>query len=157
MNTNTVCIAEDVAAYILTKINPISRMKLHGLLFYCQAVHLFMLDELLFNNHIQAWAGGMVVVDIFYNHGKWEYQQGDFNGDISKLSENSLYVIDLTIKGRGYLTNDQLTDKIHQTNVWKETREGLSITERGYREVDLLKYYSCEGIENYVEKYRPKI
>ena len=70
---NTVPV-EDVANFILILGNqyddgdPISPLKLQKLLYYCQGIHLAAYDCPLFDEDIEAWEHGPVVVSIWYKY-----------------------------------------------------------------------------------------
>jgi uncharacterized phage-associated protein len=67
--------AHDVAAYILERCGPMPVMKLHKLLYYCQAWSLVWDERPLFPERIEAWANGPVVPEIY------EYHRGHFKID----------------------------------------------------------------------------
>src|SRR5260221_11586367 len=58
----------DVAAYIIKKMGPVSAMKLHKLIYYCQAWSLVWDERPLFQEKIEAWANGPVIRDLFVFH-----------------------------------------------------------------------------------------
>lgn len=62
----------DVAEYILSKTGPISTLKLHKLLYYCQAWHLVWDGEVMFDARIEAWANGPAIPEL------WELHRGTF-------------------------------------------------------------------------------
>lgn len=54
----------DVVKYILEKQGPMSQMKLHKLLYYCQAWSLVWDDMPLFHERLEAWGSGPVVPEL---------------------------------------------------------------------------------------------
>lgn len=64
--------AVDVAEYILAQQGEMSAMKLHRLVYYCQAWHLAWSGAPLFEEEIHAWANGPVVPALY------ELHEGDF-------------------------------------------------------------------------------
>jgi uncharacterized phage-associated protein len=63
-----VCRVVDIAEYILEQLGEITTMKLHKLLYYCQAWHLVWDEEPLFEARIEAWANGPVAPEIYELH-----------------------------------------------------------------------------------------
>lgn len=61
--------ASDIAKYIIAsfqkKNKEISNLKLQKLLYYAQAWHLVLYEEMLFNDEIEAWVHGPVVPGVF--------------------------------------------------------------------------------------------
>lgn len=58
----------DVAEYILSKCGPMPTMKLHKLLYYCQAWCLVTQDRPLFDDDFEAWPNGPVIPELFELH-----------------------------------------------------------------------------------------
>ena len=87
--TNVVSVF-DVAQYVLSKLNePCTTMKLHKLLYYCQAWYLVWEDKPLFKENIEAWANGPVVRALFNFHQGmyWADPEQLTLGNASKLNE----------------------------------------------------------------------
>ena len=79
--------AVDVAEYILAQQGEMSAMKLHRLVYYCQAWHLAWSGRPLFDDEIQAWANGPVVVSLYELHkGDFTVQPGYFNAKLAALA-----------------------------------------------------------------------
>jgi len=78
----------DVAALILSKLGPIPVMKLHKLLYYCQAWSLVWDEEALFKERIEAWANGPVVKALYEIHkGQFKLALADLPGNPDVLND----------------------------------------------------------------------
>jgi uncharacterized phage-associated protein len=71
-----------VAYYILNKCGPMPAMKLHKLLYYCQAWSLVWDGEPLFEEEIEAWVSGPVIPYLY------ELHKGKFIADICKINDD---------------------------------------------------------------------
>jgi uncharacterized phage-associated protein len=125
----------DVADYIISKIGPVTTMKLQKLVFYCQAWHLVWEEAKLFGNRVEAWAGGPVVPDLYQAH------RGEFtitaepSGDRNKLDRDERESIDAVLKTYGDKTALWLSTLSHSEEPWIDARKGLGEGERGNREI----------------------
>lgn len=140
--------AFDVACSILQHYkSPISTMKLHKLLYYCQAWHLVWEEELLFKEKIEAWANGPVIREIFnFHRGMYEISVRNFPlGNSDLLSKAQLETIDSVLDFYGNRSAQWLIDQTHSELPWRNARKGLLPNERGKAEIaidDMLEYYS---------------
>jgi len=139
--------AFDVSAYILKKLGQVSSMKLHKLLYYCQAWSLVWDDEPLFENEIEAWSNGPVVRDIFnYHRGHFMVDNSTFyigNGNL--LSDKQKETVDSVLKYYGDKTSQWLIELTHLEDPWKDARIGLSPNDKGNIIISLnsmVNYYS---------------
>lgn len=86
--------AIDVAEYILEQQGPMPTMKLHKLLYYCQAWCLVTQDRPLFDEDFQAWPSGPVIPGLYELHkGKFLIRSGELyealrEGDCSGNQED---------------------------------------------------------------------
>ena len=137
--------AVDVADYILEKLAPISAMKLQKLVYYSQAWHLVWEDSPLFEDEIQAWANGPVVVDLYKKHqGVFSLEHGFFLGDISRIPAASRDVVDRVLNFYGNKDAQWLSSLTRCEAPWKQARIGLSDGERGSNIISLAsmaEYY----------------
>lgn len=135
----------DVAEYILQRISPITPMKMHALLYYCQAWSLTWNNESLFPEKIEAWVGGPVVSDFYETH-KGVYKLTIMCvGNAFKLSQAQTETIDSILIFYGHKSLQWLVDLIRGEEPYIEARLGLLVTERGNNEVSpvtMKKYYS---------------
>ncbi len=139
----------DAAHYILSRLSDKSctTMKLHKLLYYCQAWSMVWTEKPIFNEKIEAWSSGPVVKDLFYFHkGSYSIHYSDItNGNEKLLSYDQKGVIDDVINFYGDKDPQWLIDLTHSEDPWIAARKGLSSNERGNREITLDSmqvYYS---------------
>jgi len=137
----------DVASYILEKKNTMPVMKLQKLVYYCQAWSLVWDDAPLFDNRIEAWINGPVVVDL-YNYHKGHYRVGASffkDGNSSRLNSIQKETIDRVLDFYGDKDSQWLSNLTHLEEPWKNARKGLDAKERGNREItweSMAEYYS---------------
>lgn len=139
--------AFDVAAYILHHINRCTTMKLHKLLYYCQAWTLVWDERPLFREKIEAWANGPVIRELFnYHKGMFQISEEDMSaGNERLLSTHQRENIDEVLRFYGDKSSQWLIDQTHIESPWIDARKGLSQTERGNRVIDddaMYQYYS---------------
>jgi uncharacterized phage-associated protein len=136
----------DIAKYILLKTGDISVMKLQKLVYYSQAWSLVWDDKPLFSSKIEAWIGGPVVPDLYYEHkGKFTVSFDDFTGDIKNLSDNNISTIDTVLEAYADKNAQWLSDLTHMEDPWLKARQGLSSSQRGNNVISLAsmgEYYS---------------
>jgi uncharacterized phage-associated protein len=136
----------DVAAYILSKLGRMSAMKLQKIVYYAQAWHLVWADEPLFPEHIEAWANGPVVYELFDAHrGRFSVDQWPL-GDADDLTPAERGTIDAVIETYGHLDGRKLSHLTHNEDPWRNAREGLSPTARSTEEITpaaMQEYYSA--------------
>lgn len=135
----------DVAAYILIKIGPMTTMKLHKLVYYCQAWSLVWDETSLFSESIEAWANGPVVRELFaYHRGMYSISSVPI-GNPDLLSEVQKETINSVLDFYGRKSSQWLIDLTHMEEPWKEARTGLPDLVRGNRIITLdsmAEYYS---------------
>ena len=77
----------DVAAFILEKQGEMTAMKLQKLIYYSQAWSLVWDEATLFQEHVQAWAIGPVVPELYAAHkGLYSVAAGQIAGNPATLS-----------------------------------------------------------------------
>ncbi len=135
----------DVAAYILKKLGQMSSMKLHKLLYYCQAWSLVWDEAPLFFENIEAWSNGPVIRELFnFHRGHFQVEKIE-NGNPDKLSPTQKETIDSVLNYYGNRQAQWLIDLTHNEEPWLISREGLSPTDRGNNIITLesmAEYYS---------------
>ncbi len=136
--------AFDVAAYILDLLGSLPAMKLHKLVYYCQAWHLVWDGAPLFPDKIEAWANGVVIPTLYYSH------QGIFQittvsrGDAQLLNSDERATCNAVIRYYGDKSSQCLHDLVRSESPWLDARHGLSPVERGYVEIthdEIVRYY----------------
>lgn len=139
--------ALDVAAYILEKIGKCTTMKLHKLLYYCQAWSLVWDEEPLFDDKIEAWANGPVIRRLFiYHKGLYEVSADDFSiGNAQLLNQAQRDTVDSVLGFYGDKSAQWLINLTHNETPWINARKGLGPSDRGSVEIklsDMADYYS---------------
>ena len=151
----------DVAKYIYEKFrtspSKLTAMKLHKLLYYCQAWSLVWDEEPIFHEEIQAWANGPVIKELYDKQREREmtYVERVFHGQSSKLNEVQKDTVDHVLEAYGNKTAQWLSDLTHLENPWKDARIGLIAGERGCSVISLKSlheyYSSLDEAERIVE------
>lgn len=135
----------DVAAYILENTGPITTMKLHKLLYYCQAWSLVWDESPLFKDKIEAWANGPVIRTLFnYHKGMYEISAVP-SGNSNLIKGPQKETVDAVLAYYGDKSSQWLINLTHLEDPWKDARSGLSYTERGNKEIThaaMMEYYS---------------
>lgn len=135
----------DVAAYILNKYGSITTMKLHKLLYYCQAWALVWDEKPLFEEVIEAWANGPVVSQLFaYHRGMYTISSLPI-GNKDSLDESQRATINAVLDFYGAKSAQWLIDLTHMEDPWRNARKGLATIERGSKLITLdsmAAYYS---------------
>ena len=138
----------DVAAYILFWYNEqMSTMKLHKLLYYCQAWSLVWDEKPLFYEDIEAWANGPVVRTLFnYHKGLFNLSFKKFDrGNVNILSDAQKETIKVVMDFYGKKDSQWLIDQTHMEIPWQNARKGLKQYDRGSVVISLesmQEYYS---------------
>lgn len=138
----------DVAKYVLKKLGePCSTMKLHKLLYYCQAWNLVWDEAPLFVQPIEAWANGPVVRQLFnFHRGLYQLNYNNLAvGNENALSTKQKENIDEVLEFYGKKSAQWLIDQTHIEKPWLDARKGLDSNERGNVVITLdsmQEYYS---------------
>ena len=127
----------------MNRIHECTTMKLHKLLYYCQAWTLVWDERPLFRENIEAWANGPVIRELFNFHkGMFTIKDTDMSlGNESLLSERQRENINEVLDFYGDKSSQWLIDQTHIETPWLEARKGLDQTERGSRVIDLDSMY----------------
>lgn len=130
----------DVAALIGREV-PVTRMKLHKLLYYAQAWSLAWDGEALFGERIEAWERGPVVREL------WGHQQHGIarSGDIAALSQAQRETVYAVIEFYGRFGGDLLSEFTHCEAPWRSARQGTPPGARSQAEItheQMRRYYS---------------
>lgn len=128
--------AIDVAEYILDKLGPMTAMKLQKLVYYAQAWHLAWTEKPLFNDKIEAWRNGPVIVALYEIHkGCFKLNPGYFASQISPdlinpISMNKKKIVDRVIQFYGSRDPHWLSQLTHMEDPWKNARAKSSSLEQ---------------------------
>lgn len=137
----------DVAIYVMGRVKECTTMKLHKLLYYCQAWTLVWDERPLFRENIEAWANGPVIRELFaYHKGMFSIKESDLVvGNETSLSPHQRDNINDVLDFYGDKSSQWLIDQTHMEAPWIEARKGLAQTERGNRVIShdsMYQYYS---------------
>lgn len=140
---------QDVAAYILRKLGPMTAMKLQKLCYYCYGHHLAWEERPLFPERFEAWANGPVAPALYGMHrGRFALHDGDINGDPNALDPGEKESIDLVLSAYGEFSANQLSQMTHREKPWvcARRRAGVAPMERCDEEltdVDMFEYFDA--------------
>lgn len=131
--------ARDIASVILERKGAVDEMKLHKLVYYCQAWHLAWHGTPLFDEPIQAWQWGPVLPALRYSRLEpaTEAEAG--------LSERAVKVLDHVLQIYGRLTAGDLSKATHVEYPYVEARLGLTPNAPSQEEIKpetMARYYS---------------
>ena len=135
---------QDVAAYILNKLGPVTAIKLQKLVYYSQAWSLVWDDEPLFEDEIQAWANGPVSPTLYEAHRRQFKVSVISDGNPESLTASQRETIDKVLEFYGDKSSQWLSDLTHQESPWLEARRGLAPGQPGNCEIttaSMAEYY----------------
>lgn len=139
----------NIVKYILEKEGEMTAMKLHKLLYYCQAWSLVWDERPLFAQEIQAWANGPVVPIVYQQHkGQFKVAPKDpwaQKGDIRRLTKEQKDTIDAVLRFYGSKSPDYLIRLTHNEDPWREARRDVPIGERSNNIIStssMAEYYA---------------
>ena len=137
----------DVAAYIMQEKGRMTTMKLHKLLYYCQAWHVVWDEELLFDSKIEAWIDGPVIPEIYKLHRRiFILTNLPSSGNPDNLTESEQASVDGVLRVYGDLSARELADRTHREAPWVDARRGLDPNERSNAEISqhsMYQYYAA--------------
>jgi len=121
--------AFDVVSELEARAPSLPAVKLHKLLYYCQAWHLAWTGQPLFRERIEAWVNGPVVAQVWRGR-----DDRDRSGPSpAGLPESGVAVVDYVMSRYGTRTGAQLIGDTHQEAPWLEARSGLGPNARSNR------------------------
>ncbi|GAA0403251.1 DUF4065 domain-containing protein [Microbispora corallina] len=138
---------QDVAAYILDQLGPMTAMKLQKLCYYAYGHHLAWEERQLFPERFEAWANGPVCKELYAKHrGRFQLQPGEIKGDPKALDEGERESIDLVLAGYGDFSASQLSQMTHREPpwVWARERAGVDAMERSDEQLtddDMFEFF----------------
>ena len=117
----------EVAKYVLTKCGDMPAMKLHKIVYYCQAWSLAWDEVPLFEEEFKACAYGPVSPDLFSSHkGKFVINEEDIKGDIDDFDQDALDTMNAVIDYYGDKPPQWLSNLTHQELPRKNARKGYA-------------------------------
>ena len=121
--------ADPVADYFLTAISGqagdyISNLKLQKLCYLAQGFHLAYFDCPIFDDEIQAWAHGPVVVDLYHRFKRYKWRPIDLSActtcPADDLNEDALNILSEVWRVYGQWSARQLENFTHKHPPWIE-------------------------------------
>ncbi|MCD9070676.1 Panacea domain-containing protein [Staphylococcus chromogenes] len=108
-------------------------MKVHKLMYYIQKTSIALVGKPIIDEQFEGWVHGPVLPSL---RGLFDYfvEDNSFNDKINTTEE---YIIENAIYEYGKYATWALRDKSHEEISWKNSREGLSESERGYKKISL--------------------
>ncbi|MET4153368.1 type II toxin-antitoxin system antitoxin SocA domain-containing protein [Bradyrhizobium sp. RT7b] len=150
----------DACDYIVLKLTHggvfLNVLKLHKLLYYCQAWNLAFGRGRLFSASFQAWVHGPVSRDIYdrYVGTKAMYSNvtaADVrsNFDPQSLEQNDRALIDSVLEVYAPLSGDQLEEMTHKEDPWLNARAGVPPSARSEHIIsdDVMRDYYAARIK----------
>ena len=138
-----------VIRYIMSQKGEMTAMKLHKLLYYCQAWSLVWDEEPLFEQRIEAWSNGPVVPEVYKIHrGQFKISPDDDwldFGEGIELTPSQIETIDVVLQAYGDKDSAELSQLTHREKPWLEAREGVPVGERSNNVIThaaMADYYS---------------
>ncbi len=149
MNTS-----HQIADWILNKVDTkagdtISPLKLQKLLYYCQAWHLTIFGNVLFDEKIEAWAHGPVIPSQYarfaYLQRHEQIKTDKINIDALKLDAKTESLLKEVLSIYGEHSASYLEALTHRENPWKEARKGIepwAISTEEITHESMIRFYS---------------
>lgn len=117
----------DVAKYVVKKLGEVPTMKLHKVLYYCQAWSLAWDGKPLFDEEFEAWANGPVCPELFSRH------KGIFVVDMTLFTdtpdchfpEDEQETMRAVLDYYGDKDPQWLSELVRKEAPWKEARAGV--------------------------------
>lgn len=116
-------VAEFVIEHSTKEDKELSTMRLHKLLYYCQAWHIVFEGEEMFSDPFHAWASGPIVPTIMDRHkGVFSVFSGFFEGCAQRVSYKSQTTIKAVLQAYGSLSGIQLCTVSVGESPWQKAR-----------------------------------
>lgn len=128
----------------------ITHLKLQKLLYYAQAWYLANYSEPLFDEELQAWTHGPVVLSIWDEFKKYEYGSLPISDEVIDFSNEIEKHLQEVYKEYGKYSAKELERLTHEEEPWKKTRNNISIEEKCTNPIDknLMRDYYAAKIKN---------
>jgi uncharacterized phage-associated protein len=147
----------DACDYIIVKLSEggvfLNVLKLHKLLYYCQAWNLAFGRGRLFQSSFQAWVHGPVSREIYdrFVQSKALYSPVSTNDvragfDPGALPEHERAVLNSVLEVYAPLSGDQLEEMTHREDPWIEARAGVAPAARSENiisEATMQRFYAA--------------
>lgn len=137
----------DVASHILSRLGPMTAMKLQKLVYYSQAWSLVWDEAPLFSQCIEAWPTGPVVSDLYQAHRcRFKISVENVGNYLGCLTTVQKETIDAIIRDYGSKSSQWLTALVCSEQPWLDAREGVPSDQRGSNKITLVsmaEYYEA--------------
>lgn len=138
--------SKQISDWIINKTHgDITHSKLHKLLYYCQAWHYTILNEVLFDERIEAWAHGPVVPSQFNRFNNIDFFQNIKVKDCEniKLKSKTEQLLNEVVGIYNKCTDGHLELLVKREEPWRETRGNIPEFKKCQKEIklDLMKQY----------------
>ena len=141
--------ADNVAKWFLCH-QTMTHKKLQKLCYYAQAWHCALYDEPLFDDEIQAWVHGPVVVSLYPQYADYGWKDiPQVTYDNSNIDDKkTIDILDAVYRTYSVFDGDQLERLTHSERPWKEARGDIKPWENSHNII------TCESMRRYYkEKY----
>ncbi len=144
---------ENVARYILEKTGATGFVRLHKLVYYCQACSLAWDNKALIKDNFQAWPRGPVCSKLYKIHkGKKPVSLDDIPSIKSaEFSEDAINTIEVVLETFGELKGYELASISHLEVPWAEARGNLDPLAKSTRVIPQIKIK-----EHYKQEYQKR-
>lgn len=133
---------DDVAAALLVRTGTVTTMKFQKLVFYCQAWHLAITGQPLFDARIEAWSRGPVAPTLHRQH-RTRFEVSDWpTGTTGNLHTDSLETIEWVVAKYGPFSAESLSTMTHQELPWLVARGDLPEGHKGSVEISHAQMYA---------------
>lgn len=148
-------LAKQISDWILSKVNTeagdtISPLKLQKLLYYCQAWHLTVYNQPLFDENIEAWAHGPVVPSQYsrfaYILRNEQIKPKSINLDVPSFSSETEELLIEVLETYGEHSANYLENLTHKEKPWIIARGDTPVYERSSNVIShdsMISYYSA--------------
>lgn len=138
--------SRQIADWIIHKTHGnITHSKLQKLLYYCQAWHYTIFNEVLFDERIEAWAHGPVVPSQFSRFNNIDFFQNIKVKDFKhiKLKSKTEQLLNEVVGIYNKCTDRHLELLVKREDPWRETRGNIPEFKKCQKEIqlDLMKQY----------------
>ena len=132
----------DVAAYVIEKLGPTPLMKLHKLVYYCQAWSLVWHNHQLFSEVIDARNSGPVIMGLA-TACFGQYPVATVNGgDALKLSEAERNCVSDVIRSYGKMTPNEISHMVKNETPWLIAKSRGSFPGHMITLLEMQNYYA---------------
>lgn len=124
--------------------DPLSNLKLQKLLYYAQAWHLAIFDKPLFQEQIEAWVHGPVVVSEYRRFKDWAWQPIMDNPKLPSPDKPTKAHLEEVLGVYGGKNAYELEQLTHAESPWKNARKGIPADEPSNKVIshaEMKKFY----------------